>query len=61
MVFVTGGTGLLGARLIFDLVSTGHQVRALKRSTSDLSVVQDVFKQNDHSLGQIEWVDGERK
>ena len=59
MVFVTGGTGLLGARLIFDLVSAGHQVRALKRSTSDLSVVQDVFKQNGHSLGQIEWVDGD--
>ena len=59
MVFVTGGTGLLGARLIFDLVSSGNQVRALKRSTSDLSVIQDVFKQNGQPLDQIEWMDGD--
>ena len=59
MVFVTGGTGLLGARLIFDLVNAGYQVRALKRSTSDLSVVQDVFKQNAQSADQIDWVEGD--
>lgn len=64
MVFVTGGTGLLGARLIFDLVSSGAHVKALRRPTSDLSVIQNIFKHNKSDDGQklldkIEWVEGD--
>ena len=33
-ILVTGGTGLLGGRLIPRLVDDGHQVFALTRSTS---------------------------
>src|SRR5438309_7274136 len=34
-VFVTGGTGYMGQRLISRLLSRGHQVRALVRSGSE--------------------------
>ncbi|MBL4578554.1 MAG: NAD-dependent epimerase/dehydratase family protein [Flavobacteriales bacterium] len=51
MVFVTGGTGLLGARLIYDLSRKGEEVVALKRSTSDLSVVEGVFNHYEKEQG----------
>jgi dihydroflavonol-4-reductase len=35
--FITGGTGLLGANLIRELLCRGHQVRALVRPGADLS------------------------
>jgi dihydroflavonol-4-reductase len=34
--FITGGTGLLGANLIRELIQRGHHVRALVRKGSDL-------------------------
>ena len=64
MVFVTGGTGLLGARLIYDLVKAGEEVVALKRSTSDLSVVEGVFnyyekEQGPAMYGKVRWHEGD--
>lgn len=61
MVFVTGGTGLLGARLICDLVRSGIKVRALKRQTSDLGVVRSVFESSGEgdSWNKVEWVNGD--
>jgi len=38
--FITGGTGLLGANVIRELLSRGHEVRALVRKGSDLSVIR---------------------
>lgn len=35
-VFITGGTGFLGAYIIKNLVEKGHAVRALRRSSSKL-------------------------
>jgi uncharacterized protein YbjT (DUF2867 family) len=35
LVFVTGGTGYIGRRLIPDLIARGHQVRALVRQGSE--------------------------
>jgi len=37
-VFVTGGTGYIGSRLIPELVRRGHQVRALVRSGSQMKL-----------------------
>ncbi len=63
LVFVTGGTGLIGAHLLSDLAARGFRVRALKRKKSDLSAVQKIFgyyhPDPDQALAQIEWVDGD--
>jgi nucleoside-diphosphate-sugar epimerase len=60
MILVTGGTGLLGSHLLFDLVSTGRQVRALKRPGSDTERVRHVFSyyspDADTLFGKIDWV-----
>ncbi len=63
IAFVTGGTGLLGSRLIFDLLSGGWKVRAIKRRTSSTRTMESLFKiwgdgpQNLFSC--IEWRDGD--
>ena len=41
-VFVTGGTGFVGANLIRTLLSQGHDVKALVRPTSTLDNLQDL-------------------
>jgi nucleoside-diphosphate-sugar epimerase len=38
--FVTGGTGFTGSHLVKRLVKEGHEVTALVRNTSDLSVLE---------------------
>ena len=38
--FVTGGTGFTGSHLIKRLIKEGHEVTALVRNTSDLSVLE---------------------
>ena len=63
MIFVTGGTGLVGAHLLFELTSSGKKVKALKRSTSNLQQVLKTFSyysENSKELfDKIEWVDGD--
>ncbi|HPE76709.1 MAG TPA: NAD-dependent epimerase/dehydratase family protein [Draconibacterium sp.] len=63
MTFVTGGTGLVGAHLLFELTSKGEYVKALKRRTSNLGQVLKIFSfysENPEKLfSQIEWVDGD--
>jgi nucleoside-diphosphate-sugar epimerase len=63
MIFVTGGTGLVGTRLLFDLVADGKQVRAIKRKTSSLAMLEKIFHvlsdRAEELLKQIEWVDGD--
>ena len=61
MILVTGGTGLLGSRLLFDLTSRGERVRALKRPASNLDTVRRIFSYYSDNPGEllyrIEWVD----
>jgi len=63
MNFVTGGTGLLGSHLLFDLLSRGEKIRALKRPSSNIEQVRKVFSyytpEADDLFNQIEWVDGD--
>jgi nucleoside-diphosphate-sugar epimerase len=63
MILVTGGTGLLGSHLLLDLVRAGHQVRAIKRPTSNTGMVQNVFSYYDPDpaalFAKIEWFDAD--
>ena len=63
MIFVTGGTGLVGAHLLFELTTAGKSVKALKRKTSNLQQVLKTFSyysENSKELfDKIEWVDGD--
>ncbi|MFH0866297.1 MAG: NAD-dependent epimerase/dehydratase family protein [Bacteroidota bacterium] len=63
MILVTGGTGLLGSHLLFDLVKDGTTVTAIKREESSLSPVEKTFsyyhKNPESILKNIIWVDGD--
>lgn len=53
LIFVTGGTGFLGAYLLRYLVKEGYtRIRALRRSGSSMDLVQDVS-------GNIQWIEGD--
>jgi len=51
-VFITGATGLVGSFVADMLLSTGHEVVAIKRATSDLTVLKD-------KANQITWFDAD--
>lgn len=63
MIFVTGGTGLVGAHLLYELTSTGKKVTALKRENSNLQGVLKTFSHYTENakplFDKIEWVDGD--
>jgi len=63
MIFVTGGTGMVGAHLIYELVLKGEKVRALKRSGSSLQRTEKIFAFYCHDpqplIQKIEWVEGD--
>lgn len=64
MVFVTGGTGLVGSHIICQLLKNGHQVRALCRPTSDkkwftLTAKWLLDEQYERLINQLEWVEGD--
>lgn len=63
MIFVTGGTGLVGAHLLYELTLAGKPVKALKRETSNLQQVLKTFSYYSDKptelFRQIEWVNGD--
>lgn len=63
MIFVSGGTGLLGAHLLLNLVSNGRDVVAMKRPNSDLGKVKKIFSyytlNSEQLFKNIKWVDAE--
>lgn len=63
MILVTGGTGLLGAHLLYNLVRNNEKVRAIYRSERKLALVKNVFATyptNMPSLFEaIEWVEAD--
>lgn len=63
MILVTGGTGLIGSHLLYNLASSGKKVKALKRKTSNIQQVHKTFsyysEEPDILFSKIEWVDGD--
>ena len=64
MIFVTGGTGLLGAHLLFQLTKDETKTRAIYRSDRKRDQVKQLFNYYDKEHGEkryatIEWVKGD--
>jgi len=63
MIMVTGGTGFVGAHLLFHLTKEGKQVKALKRPGSDITLARKIFsyysENPDDRFNLVQWVDGD--
>ena len=63
MILVTGGTGLVGAHLLYELTNSGIKVKALRREQSNTGWVKTIFSyysnRVDELFDQIEWVEGD--
>jgi dihydroflavonol-4-reductase len=63
MIFVTGGTGLIGSHLLYQLASKGSQVRALRRKTSNVNILNKIFGYYSDDpgklLSQISWYEAD--
>lgn len=63
MILITGGTGLVGMHVAYELTSRGKRVRLLHRGNSNRSTLEKVFRfyNADPSalLSLIEWVAGD--
>ena len=61
MIFVTGGTGLVGSHILLELSQKGEQFKALKRNSSSLIICKNIFKHyNAEDLFEkINWVVGD--
>lgn len=51
-VFITGATGLVGSFICRRLLKNGHEIRAVKRTSSRMSLLEDIES-------RIEWVVGD--
>ena len=58
---VTGGTGLVGAHLLLELVKNDQNITAIKRKSSNINNVKEIFnfyEQNGNELlEKIDWVE----
>ena len=64
MILLTGGTGLVGSHLLYELTIKGKRVRALKRKGSRIDIVEKIFEwynpeKYQDQFNLIEWVDGD--
>lgn len=61
MIFVTGGTGLVGMHLLASLSADNHRIKAVKRSGSNTDLVKEFFAYslpNDpEAFERIQWVE----
>ncbi len=60
MILVTGGTGMVGAHLLFKLIQSGESVRAIYRSKKAIQKTLRVFsyysEDSELLLSKIDWV-----
>ena len=61
MIFVTGGTGLVGSHILLKLSQEGKEFKALKRASSSLEVCKSIFLyyKSDDLFTKINWVSGD--
>ena len=63
MILVTGGTGLVGSHLLYQICQSETKVRAIKkRAQSNTSLVRQIFSyytEKADLLFQIEWVNAD--
>lgn len=61
MIFVTGGTGLVGSHILLRLAKDGMPFKALKRETSSLQICENVFSYYTAKdlFAKINWVTGD--
>ncbi len=63
MILLTGGTGLLGSHIAYELVSRGEKIRALKRKGSSTELTQKIFgfysSDSTNLFERIEWIEGD--
>ncbi len=63
MILVTGGTGLVGSHLLYNLTKKGLQVKAIYRESSNLDEVKRLFRfYNDDAevtYNRIEWIEAD--
>lgn len=63
MILVTGGTGFVGAHLLYDLCQKHEHIRAIKRQSSDIELVRNTFayysNEVDALFQKIEWLEAD--
>ncbi len=63
MIFVTGGTGLVGSHLLLALLQQNAGVKVLRRQSSDIEKVRKLFSwytsEADELFSRIKWVEGD--
>ncbi|MCE3279601.1 MAG: nucleoside-diphosphate sugar epimerase [Bacteroidetes bacterium] len=63
LILVTGGTGLVGSHLLYELCKAGENVRVLTRNTSNIQNIKKVFSyytsDAESLLKNIQWYDAD--
>ena len=60
MIFVTGGTGLVGSHILLKLSQQGKEFKALKRASSSLEICKSIFSyyKSDDLFTKTNWISG---
>jgi nucleoside-diphosphate-sugar epimerase len=63
MILVTGGTGLVGSYLLYELTRKGHKVRALirpgKKGYETRKILNCISDSDNHLIDLVEWAEGD--